>query len=253
MAAKSTATQVRLEIRGAVAWIVLDGKSTRNALDHDSAAQLVGVCDQVDADTSIGAVVITGDHGAFCSGAVREVLAGLRTASPDAAFAGLGELYRGFERVRRLAVPTIARIDGAAVGAGLNLALVTDLRLATDRARFISGFAPNGLHPGGGHLHLLEQATSRQGAAALGVFAQDLTAREALEYGLVWSVSTVAEIDGSIERATAPLARDPELARALKASLNLTTAPAERWLAATDIERARQMWSLSRPRRLTTA
>lgn len=253
MAPETTATQVRLDIRGGIAWIVLDGKSTRNALDRDSAEQLASVCEQTDADPSVGAAVITGEHGAFCSGAAREALAGLRGAAPHSAFSGLAELYRGFERIRRLAVPTIAKVDGAAVGAGLNLALVADLRLATDRARFISGFAPNGLHPGGGHLHLLEQAISRQGAAALGVFACDLNAQEALERGLVWSVSTVADADAAIEKMTAPLARDPELARALKTSLNLTTAPAHQWLAATDIERARQMWSLSRPRPLTSA
>jgi enoyl-CoA hydratase len=245
MSKTASPTRVRLDIRGGAAWIVLDGESSRNALDHDAIAELVTICDRVDVDASIGAVVITGAHGAFCSGAMRSVLAGLGDARPDAAYERLGGLYRGFERVRRLTVPTIARVDGAAVGAGLNLALVTDLRLASDRARFISGFAPNGIHPGGGHFHLLDQAAGRQVAAALGAFSQTLDAAEAYAKGLVSRVHPVDALDDAVYEATAPLERDPDLARALKASLNLTTSHMDAWLAATEVERARQMWSLT--------
>jgi enoyl-CoA hydratase len=249
----STTTHVRLDVRGGAAWIVLDGERSRNALDHDTVTQLVEVCDRVDDDESIGAAVITGAHGAFCSGAARDVLAGLANGGPDVAFEQLDGLYRGFARVRRLTVPTIARVDGAAVGAGLNLALVTDLRLASDRARFISGFAPNGIHPGGGHLHLLDQAGGHQAAAALGVFARPLSAADAHAVRLVWSVHSVSDLDGAVREATAPLGRDPGLARALKSSLNHTTSSIDRWLAATEVERARQMWSLTRGHKTHTA
>jgi enoyl-CoA hydratase len=241
-----TTTHVRLDVRGGAAWVVLDGESSRNALDHDTVTQLVEACDRVDSDESIGVAVITGAHGAFCSGAARHVLAGLSNTGPDTAYVQLGSLYRGFERVRRLTVPTIARVDGAAVGAGLNLALVADIRLASDRARFISGFAPNGIHPGGGHLHLLGQAAGRQAASALGVFAQSLSAADAYAAGLVWGVHGLDALDDAVHHATEPLARDPELARALKTSLNLTTSSVDSWLAATEVERARQMWSLTR-------
>ena len=200
----STTTHVRLDVRGGTAWIVLDGESSRNALDHDTVTQLVEVCDRVDSDESIGAAVITGAHGAFCSGAARGVLAGLGNGGPDKAFEQLDGLYRGFARVRRLTVPTIARVDGAAVGAGLNLALVADLRLASDRARFISGFAPNGIHPGGGHLQLLDQAGGHQAAAALGVFARSLSAETHTRSD--WSgASTVSTV--SMTRFVKPLHR----------------------------------------------
>jgi enoyl-CoA hydratase len=244
-------TRVHSTVRDGVAWIELDGKSSRNALDESSVAELVAVCDDVDADLGIGAAIITGRHGAFCSGAARDVLAGLSDAQAHEAYDGLGSLYRGFERVRRLTVPTIALVDGAAVGAGLNLALVADMRIASDSARFISGFAPNGIHVGGGHFHLLEQATGRQGAAALGMFAQSVNAAEALAMGLVSRVVHTDEIEGVVGAATAHLARDPELARALKSSLNLTTSSAEHWASAIQVERARQMWSLTRDRKPT--
>jgi len=249
MPAPVTRTHVSLTVRGGVAWIELDGQASRNALDETSVAQLVQSCDHVDADPTVGVAVITGRHAAFCSGAARHILDGLNDARAHEAYEQLGSLYSGFERVRRLTVPTIALVDGPAVGAGLNLALVTDLRIASESARFISGFAPNGIHVGGGHFWLLEQAVGRQAAAALGLFAQTLDAESAQAAGLVWEVAPRHELGAVVDEATTSLARDPELARALKSSLNLTTSSIEEWASATEVERARQMWSLTRDRK----
>lgn len=237
-------TTVTLAVDAGLARITLDGPTTRNALDKAGAAALADACAAVDADATVGVAVITGAGGAFCSGAVRGALAALADAPADRMYDELGAVYRAFERVGRLAVPTIARIEGAAVGAGLNLALATDLRLAAPDARLISGFAAIGIHPGGGHLHLLARTAGRQAAAALGVFARPLTAREAKDAGLVWDVDD--DLDALVDAAAAPLRADPELARALKASLELTTSGADAWSAATEVERARQMWSLTR-------
>ena len=168
----SADTRVDLTLADGAAWITLDGARTRNALDEQVAAALVAACDQIDADPSIGVAVITGAHGTFCSGAVRGFLAELAASPPTSATSRLGAVYRAFDRVGRLTVPTIARIEGAAVGAGLNLALAADLLLAAEDARLISGFAPVGIHPGGGHLHLLARAAGRQTAAAMGMFAR---------------------------------------------------------------------------------
>lgn len=242
----ATTTRVELTVAEGAAWLTLDGPRTRNALDEDSAAALVAACERVDADPSIGVAVITGAHGTFCSGAVRGFLARLAAEPAHIGYERLGAVYRAFDRIGRLAVPTIARIEGAAVGAGLNLALATDLRLAADDARLISGFAPVGIHPGGGHLHLLARAAGRQVAAALGMFARPLTGVEAKAAGLVWDAVPATELDQVVATACAPLQSDPELARAIKASLTLTTSPIDAWAAATEIERARQMWSLTR-------
>jgi enoyl-CoA hydratase len=237
-----------MSARGGVARIELDGPTTRNAIDYDSVAELVAACAAIDADPAIGVAVVTGLHGAFCSGASRTVLAELARSSPSEAYERLDRLYAGFERVRRLAVPTVARIDGAAVGAGLNLALVTDLRIASTSARFVSGFSPNAIHPGGGHLHLLGQAGGRHAAAAMGLFAETLDAAAAQAAGLVWRVVPESDLDAAVEAATASAASDPELARALKSSIDRTAGSIDSWAAAIEVERARQMWSLTRVR-----
>ena len=242
----TAATQVELDMADGVAWITLNGARTRNALDEDSAAALAAACERIDADPSIGVAVVTGAHGTFCSGAVRGFLAGLADEPAHVGYDRLGTVYRAFDRVGRLTVPTIARIEGAAVGAGLNLALATDLRLAADDTKLISGFAPVGIHPGGGHLHLLARAAGRQTAAALGMFARTLSGAEAKAVGLVWDAVPRADLDDLVAATCAPLRKDPELARAIKASLNHTTTSLDAWAAATEVERARQMWSLTR-------
>ena len=189
-----TGTRVDTDIADGVAWITLDGHARRNALDAAAAQNLVAACDRVDGDASVGVAVITGAGGAFCSGADTAALDRVRTSPPDQAYEGLEELYSGFRRVLELRVPVVAAVDGAAIGAGLNLALAADLRIATTNAVFVSGFAPIGIHPGGGHLHLLARAAGPAAAAALGVFGQRLPAPAAFSCGLVTEVVEPAEL-----------------------------------------------------------
>jgi enoyl-CoA hydratase len=145
-------------------------------------------------------------------------------------------------------VPTLARIDGPAVGAGVNLALACDVRIASTRARFVSGFAAVGIHPGGGHFHLIDRLTGRQAAAAMGLFADAVSASRAQDIGLTWTTVDPADLNEIVDRLIAPLRADPALARRAKSSFVLTTSSADAWTAATEVERSRQMWSLTRPR-----
>ena len=79
-------------------------------------------------------------------------------------------IYEGFLRVLRSPLPTIAAVNGPAVGAGMNLALACDVRLAGASARFDTRFVKIGLHPGGGHVWMLERAVGPQAAAAMVLF-----------------------------------------------------------------------------------
>jgi enoyl-CoA hydratase len=242
-------TDIRTAVESGIAWITLDGAATRNALDAQASAALIATCDEIDDDPSIGAVVITGAGSAFCSGADTAVLQGLRSARPDEVYDGLDALYSAFQRIARLRVPSVAAINGAAVGAGANLALCTDLRLMSETAVLVSGFARIGLHPGGGHFTLLARAGGASLAAAAGVFAQPVNADVAVRTGLAWRSVPSDELRRVASEAVAHLAADPALARALAATLRRTVSDDAVWDRAIEIERARQMWSLTRPTR----
>jgi enoyl-CoA hydratase len=246
-AAELAATRVELSIAGGIAWITLDGPERRNALDRQAALDLVAACEQIDADPAVGAAVITGTGTAFCSGADTGILNGLRSARADEGYEGLDVLYSGFRRFAALTVPTVAAVNGAAVGAGLNLALAADLRVAAENALFMSGFAAIGLHPGGGHLHLLARAAGPTVAAAAGVFAQPIRAERAVATGLAWAVVPLEELRSAAAELVRHLAADPPLARALAADLHRTVFDGADWERAVEVERARQMWSLTRP------
>jgi enoyl-CoA hydratase len=239
-------TRVDLAVDAGAARITLDGPERRNALDAQAARDLAAACAAIDADPGVGVAVITGAGPVFCSGADTGALNRLRTARPDEAYDGLEAVYLGFRRFAELTVPTVAAVNGPAVGAGLNLALAADLRVASTEAVFVSGFAPHGIHPGGGHLHLIARAAGAGAAAYLGVFGQRMRSDQALATGLVSAVVTPAELPDTVRSMVAHLAADPALARALAADLRRTVSDPAAWERAMEIERARQMWSLAR-------
>jgi enoyl-CoA hydratase len=243
-----TGTRIDLDVADGVAWITLDGPKQRNALNPESAAELIAVCERIDDDDTVGATVITGTDPAFSSGADRAHLARLRSAAPDEVYEGLEAVYAAFVRFGELSTPTVAAINGAAVGAGMNLALAADIRVMSETAVLASGFAGIGLHPGGGHLHLLARAGGPPLAAALGVFAQSVDAARAVATGLAWSAVPPEQLRPTVDSLVAHLAADPPLARALAASLRRTAFDTAGWDRAVEVERARQMWSLPRRR-----
>ncbi len=240
--------EIRIEREGGVAVIVLDAPERRNALTAEMGAELVAACEEVDADSEVGAVVVQGEDGFFCSGGDRGTLeaAGRDPAAPET-FTGLGTVYRAFQRVGELEPPTVAAVRGGAVGAGLNLALATDVRVVARDARLISGFMPIGIHPGGGHGALLGRTGSRETAAAMALFGERIDGERAAELGLAWSAVDDAEVEGAALELAARAAADPELARRTARSLRSELGPpALPWAAGLELERASQMWSLRR-------
>src|SRR5207237_8354919 len=113
---------------------------------------------------------------------------------------GLRSVYEGFLRVARSSLPTVAAVNGAAVGAGMNLALACDVRLAGRSARFDTRFLKLGLHPGGGHTWMLRRLAGAQTAAAMVLFGEVLSGEDAVDAGLAWRC---VDDDALIERARA--------------------------------------------------
>lgn len=242
------AAEITLECAEGVATITLDAPERRNALTGEMARELVAICDQVDADGAVGAVLVRGAGGFFCAGGDRATLAaaGRDPAEPEA-FSALGGIYRSFQRVGELEPPTIAAVRGGAVGAGVNLAFAADLRVVARDAKIVSGFLPIGLHPGGGHGALLGRTGQREAAAAMALFGERIDGARAAELGLAWAAVEDREVDATAAALAARAGADPDLARRTARSLRVELGPpALPWPAALELERASQMWSMRR-------
>src|SRR3954453_13513583 len=112
-----------------VATLTLNNPSERNTLTAPMAAEIVEAMDRIESDDGVGAVVVTGAPPAFCAGANLGNLSEAKGSS-------LRTIYEGFLRGARSPLPTVAAVNGAAVGAGMNMALGCDVRLAARSARF---------------------------------------------------------------------------------------------------------------------
>lgn len=240
--------EVLLEVADGVAVITLNAPERRNAFVPSMVHEMLEVCDRVDQDPGVGAVVVRANGESFCSGAHRKVLAEAgRDPAQAQNFSDLGLTYKAFVRVGELQAPTIAAVRGHAVGAGANLMLATDLRIVAESARIITRFLQIGLHPGGGHLLLLSRLAGREAAAAMSIFGEEIDGRRAVELGLAWQALPEAEVEPRALELARRVAADPELARAAIRSLRLEAGPpALSWPVALETERAVQMWSLRR-------
>lgn len=231
---------VLLERRGRVALVTVNDPKRRNALNLDLNAELIACFDELDADDGVGAIVVTGTPPAFCAGAD---LSQLGAAQRE----GLEAIYRGFLRVSEAAKPTLAAVNGAAVGAGMNLALACDLRLAGRSARFDTRFLDLGLHPGGGHTWMMRGIVGPQATMAAVLFGQVLDGPEAERVGLVWRcVDDDALIDAAVEIAARAASGPLELVRRVKSTIQ-RMAGVGTHEEAVEVELDPQVWSLNQP------
>lgn len=231
---------VQLHVDDGVAVVTLDDPEHRNALSETLVGELVATLDALEATDEVGAIVITGKPPAFCAGADLSHLGAAREE-------GLRSIYEGFLRVGRVALPTIAAVNGPAVGAGMNLALACDIRLAGESARFDTRFLQLGIHPGGGHTWMLQRAVGEQAAKAMVLFGEVLDGERAARCGLVWRCvaddSLLDEACGLARRA-AGLPR--ELARRAKQTLRDVASITAHELAV-ERELRPQLWSMDQP------
>jgi enoyl-CoA hydratase len=222
------------------ALLTLNEPARRNAFTPASVAELVAAVDRAEADPAIGAVIVTGAAPAFCGGAD---LSALEQADEGS----LRGIYEGFLRVARCRLPTVAAVNGAAVGAGMNLALACDVRLVGESGWFDTRFLRLGLHPGGGHTWMLRELVGPQRAAALLLFGERASGPEAVTAGLALRCLPDADLlDGARALAAGAARADREVVEKVKESL--TGAGAVTGLdAAVDREVGPQLWTLGRP------
>jgi enoyl-CoA hydratase len=235
---------VRVETNDGVAVVTLVDVERRNAMTALMVDEIVATFDQLEADGSTAAVVVTGAAPAFCSGADVSSLGTLARAETDTERRSVTSIYEGFLRVLRSPLPTIAAVNGAAVGAGMNLALACDVRLAGTSARFDTRFVKIGLHPGGGHVWMLERAVGPQAAAAMVLFGVVVDGARAAEIGLAWSCHPDDELLDAARALAARATRAPMgLLDMVKATLRQAPwQPNFEEAVATEV--SRQAWSL---------
>jgi enoyl-CoA hydratase len=232
--------EVLTEINDGVAVVSLNAPDRRNALTLPMVEEISAAVDAVEADPGVGALVVTGTPPAFCAGAD---LSHLGTSQHD----GLRRIYEGFLRIGRSPLPTVAAVNGAAVGAGVNLALVCDVIVAAESARFDTRFLQLGLHPGGGHTWMLQRRVGPQAAAAMVLFGRVLDGRAAERAGLAWSCVPDDELAGEARGlAEAAAAAPRDLMERVKATM-ADVRTIDDHDAAVERELDPQVWSINQP------
>jgi enoyl-CoA hydratase len=208
---------VLVDVADHVATVTVNDPDRRNAVTAEISAALRAAIIAAEANTDVHAVVLTGAGRAFCAGADL-------TALGEAAEDGLRIIYDGFLAVADCTLPTIAAVNGAAVGAGLNLALAADVRIAGPAALFDPRFQKLGIHPGGGATWMLQRGVGPQVARAALLFGKRFDADEAVRYGLALEVADDPVAAAQL-LAAGPASAPRDVVIATKASMRATANP----------------------------
>ena len=215
---------VKLEKRGHVAVITLDRPDSMNALgapgDGDEVAR---VCEEVNSDNDIRCVVLTGAGRAFSAGGDVKAM-----KAREGAFAGNGvavrdgyrkNIHRIVRAIYGLEVPSIAAVNGAAIGLGCDVACMTDIRIAADTAKFGVTFLKLGLIPGDGGAWLMPRTIGMSRAAELLFTGDVIDAAKAAEWGLVSKAVPAADPMGEALALAERIAAQPPHALRMAKSL----------------------------------
>jgi enoyl-CoA hydratase len=231
---------LQLRIADRLALLILNDPDRRNAITPELAADMREAVYSLDHDERAHALVITGAGSAFCAGADRGVL-----RSADAGC--LRQIYSSFLAVAQCALPTIAAVNGPAVGAGLNLALACDVRIAGARAHFDSRFLALGVHPGGGATWMLQRAIGPSLARAVLLFGLSFDAEAAVRTGLAVTAAN-DPVAAAGELASGACSAPRDIVVNTKATMRSTVTPGteeiELHTAAVDLEIGPQVRSL---------
>ena len=205
---------VKTSREDAVVTLTLDRPDERNALSTQAQwDELVACCERVSRDESVKVVILTGAGSAFSAGGnVKDMRdkKGIAAGTPYQIAQGY---QRGIQRIplalHALEIPTIAAVNGAAVGAGLDLACMCDMRIASEKARFAESFVKLGIIPGDGGAWLLQRVVGYQRAAELSFTGEMIDAQAALAMGLVLQVVPHDELMAAARALAARIAQNP--------------------------------------------
>jgi len=205
---------LQIEREGGIVTVRMNHPDTRNALTTPEQIQeFVDLCAQLRRDTSVRVMVLTGNGSAFCAGGnVKDMheRGGIFAGSPYE----LRNTYRdGIQRIPlaiyELDIPVIAAVNGPAIGAGLDLACMCDIRLAAPKAIFAESFVRLGIVPGDGGAWLLPRIIGIPKASLMAFTGDAIDATKALEWGLVEQVCTHETLQSEAQALARRIASNP--------------------------------------------
>jgi len=223
-------------LHGHVAVLEID-RPPNNHVSAGMMRDLADAFDALDADPACRALVLASAGKVFCGGADLHAPSGIASGNFDE----VNPLYTQAVRLFSNKKPIVAAIQGAAVGAGLGLALVADFRVAAPEARFSANFVKLGFHPGFGISHTLPRLIGEQTAALMMLTGRRVKAEEALAFGLVDEVATLETVRARAIALAAEIAEGAPLAvQSTRLTLRGDLAAAVK--AQTDHEFKEQSW-----------
>jgi 2-(1,2-epoxy-1,2-dihydrophenyl)acetyl-CoA isomerase len=217
---------VRLDIANAgVATITLNRPRNGNAIDFALARELMTALHACERDRSVRAIELRGEGRLFCAGGDLAAIQANGDEAPAYVRSLLVFVHEAVSAIARIPVPVVARVHGAAAGAGLALACCCDLVVAAASSRFLMAYSKVGLTPDGSSTWFLPRLIGTRRTLELALTNRELSAAEALVWGLVNEVVADDGLDGRMARLMADLAAGPtgaygETKRLLRASLN---------------------------------
>lgn len=215
-------SQVHVQREGEVAVVVLDDAARKNAMTPELGEAFAKTCALLARDASVRAVVITGAGGAFSGGGDLGMLERLRAVPAEESERFMLAFYRLYLAVLDLPVPTIAAVHGAAIGAGLCVALACDLGVVGVDTKLALNFVNLGLHPGMGATYLVPQRVGAQRARELLLSGRRFDGAEAQRMGMFLEALPETEVlERAKQMAASMAANGPAAVRALKQNLAL--------------------------------
>jgi 2-(1,2-epoxy-1,2-dihydrophenyl)acetyl-CoA isomerase len=208
---------ILVDVSQGVATVTLNRPERLNALGRDMREQLYAALERLDVDDAARVVMITGAGRGFCSGGDMKEMSERRAKGVTAARPGEAVPMREriLLRLQSLSKPVLAAVNGVAAGAGMNLALGCDLRIASDKAAFSQAFVKRGLHPDWGGTYFLPRLVGMAKALELIWTGDMVPAEEALRLGLVNRVVPDAEFAEEARAFAERLAEGPPIAMRL--------------------------------------
>ena len=203
-----------------IAKLTLRRPEKLNSITREMGLELVDAIEKVSDDDNARVLILTGEGRGFCSGADTGGMAGGDNQGPHSGERGAEEIRRGFKTaqamilgLQRMEKPTIAMVNGAAVGAGFDLACACDIRIGTPKSRFMVAFVRIGLFPGYGGTWLYAKALGSISKAAELLFTGDfLEADEAKHHGLLNHLVQEEELESFTMDMASRIANGPPIA-----------------------------------------